>query len=190
MLLMPPNRRHLVTEMAIRNARVVQAGRASSVPECPRQGAHGHVVRDGWTGSVPDKRRPRWRCRSVDSTGQVVVHVFIEPIRRRQRAPTEHSCPVCGSLLEVYDGPRVLDEYHFPIRRAAEMLVALAKGGTYRQAAEGASEDGRRHLHPADREKIRKYGLSEAAGPPNIPLGAVGAPSCYIFVTTANMAWS
>ncbi len=88
------------------------------------------VVRDGWYGK-PGHRRQRWRCRPSNGDPK---HRFT-PLLTRQGQPHPY-CVECSTGLEPWEGQAGAREYRFAAREVGEALVSVAKGTTYRAAAE------------------------------------------------------
>jgi hypothetical protein len=109
------------------------------VPVCEiAEHAGGRVVRAGWYGKAPH-RRQRWLCRPGNGDAP---HRFT-PVLPRQGEPHAY-CVECSTALEPWEGQAGAREYRFPAREVGEALVAVAKGATYRVAAEAARRHGGR----------------------------------------------
>jgi len=94
--------------------------------------AGGVVVRAGWYGERP-RRRQRWLCRLPDGGAP---HRFT-PVLTRQGEP-DPFCEECSTALESWEGRAGAREYRFAAREVGEALVAVARGSSYRSAAEAA----------------------------------------------------
>lgn len=102
------------------------------VPSCPDPSHAGsRVVRAGWYGKAPH-RRQRWLC--TPKRGD--AHRFVGVLPRRERESCR--CPECLTTVEVWEGPPQPRTYSFAAREIAYTLVSLARGNTYRSAAEVA----------------------------------------------------
>lgn len=118
------------------------------IPECPvAEHAGSKVVRDGWYGKPPH-RRQRWRC--VPSNGDP-KHRFT-PVLTRQGDPHAY-CVECSTALEPWEGQAGAREYRFAAREVGEALVAVAKGTSYRVAAEIARHKAGRIPRPGGRSR-------------------------------------
>jgi len=105
------------------------------IPACPvAEHAGSRVVRDGWYGKAPH-RRLRWRC--VPSNGDR-KHRFT-PVLTRQGDPHAF-CVECSTAFEPWEGQAGAREYRFAAREVGEALVLVAKGSSYRVAAEIARQ--------------------------------------------------
>lgn len=103
------------------------------IPECPvPEHAGSTVVRGGWYGKPPH-RRQRWWCRPANGDPK---HRFT-PVLTRQGEPHAF-CVECSTGLEPWEGQAGAREYRFAAREVGEALVTVAKGTTYRAAAEVA----------------------------------------------------
>lgn len=96
--------------------------------------AGSRVVRDGWYGKPPH-RRQRWRC--IPANGDE-KHRFT-PVLTRQGEPYPF-CVECSTGLEPWEGQAGAREYRFSAREVGEALVLVAKGSSYRSAAEIARQ--------------------------------------------------
>ncbi len=102
---------------------------------CPiHEHAGSRVVRGGWYGKPPH-RRQRWWCRPSNGAPK---HRFT-PVLTRQGEPHPY-CVECSTGLEPWEGQAGAREYRFAAREVGEALVSVAKGGTYRVAAEIARQ--------------------------------------------------
>lgn len=103
------------------------------VPKCSNP-AHskGKVVRAGWQGTPPH-RRQRWKC--VPSNGDP-SHRFTELLPREEARAS--GCATCGTALEPWEGQNGAREYHFMAAEIAHCLALIARGQSYRKAAEAA----------------------------------------------------
>lgn len=109
------------------------------VPQCRVAGhAGGVVVRAGLYGKAPH-RRQRWLCRPPNGD---VSHRFT-PVLTRQGEPHPF-CEECSTALEPWEGQAGAREYRFAAREVGEALVAVARGASYKSAAQAAR-------HAADR---------------------------------------
>lgn len=88
------------------------------------------MVRGGWYGKPPH-RRQRWVCRPANGDPK---HRFT-PVLTRQGEPYPY-CVECSTGLEPWEGQAGAREYRFAAREVGEALVLVAKGTTYRAAAE------------------------------------------------------
>src|SRR2546421_10790588 len=105
------------------------------------------VVRDGWYGKPPH-RRQRWRC--IPSNGDQ-KHRFT-PVLTRQGDPHGY-CVECSTALEPWEGQAGAREYRFAAREVGEALVSVAKGTSYRVAAEIARHKAGRIPQPRQRSR-------------------------------------
>src|SRR5947209_7104574 len=113
------------------------------IPECPvAEHANSRVVRGGWYGKAPH-RRQRWWC--VPANGDR-KHRFT-PVLTRQGSPHPY-CVECSTGLEPWEGQAGAREYRFAAREVGEALVSIAKGTSYRVAAEVARAKAGRKLPP------------------------------------------
>jgi hypothetical protein len=103
------------------------------IPVCPIAGHVGsRVVRAGLYGKRP-LRRQRWLCQPSNGDEK---HRFT-PVLTRQGEP--HSvCVECSTALEPWEGQAGAREYRFAAREIGDALVALARGSSYKAAAEMA----------------------------------------------------
>jgi len=92
------------------------------------------VVRGGWYGKPPH-RRQRWWCRPANGDPK---HRFT-PVLTRQGDPHAY-CVECSTALEPWEGQAGAREYRFAAREVGEALVSVAKGTSYRVAAEIARQ--------------------------------------------------
>jgi hypothetical protein len=105
------------------------------IPACPiAEHTGSRVVRDGWYGKPPH-RRQRWRC--VPSNGDP-KHRFT-PVLTRQGTPHSY-CVECSTGLEPWEGQAGAREYRFTAREVGEALASVARGTSYRVAAEIARQ--------------------------------------------------
>jgi hypothetical protein len=105
------------------------------IPECPVAGHAGsRVVRGGWYGKPPHLRQ-RWWCRPANGDPK---HRFT-PVLTRQGEPHAF-CVECSTGLEAWEGQAGAREYRFAAREVGEALVLVAKGTSYRVAAEIARQ--------------------------------------------------
>lgn len=105
------------------------------IPECPIvEHAGSSVVRGGWYGKPPH-RRQRWWCRPANGDPK---HRFT-PVLTRQGDPHAY-CVECSTALEPWEGQAGAREYRFAAREVGEALVLVAKGTSYRVAAEIARQ--------------------------------------------------
>jgi len=103
------------------------------IPVCPVAGhAGGTVVRAGWYGKRPH-RRQRWLCRPGNGDAP---HRFT-PVLTRQGEP-HPVCVECSTALEPWEGQAGARDYRFAAREVGEALAAVARGASYRSAAEAA----------------------------------------------------
>jgi hypothetical protein len=101
------------------------------IPACPiPDHAGSEVVRGGWYGKPPH-RRQRWWCRPANGD---LKHRFT-PVLTRQGDPHAY-CVECSTALEPWEGQAGAREYRFAAREVGEALVSVAKGTSYRVAAE------------------------------------------------------
>ena len=125
------------------------------IPECPiPEHAGSAVVRDGWYGK-PGHRRQRWRCRPVNGDPK---HRFT-PVLTRQGQPHPF-CVECSTGLEPWEGQAGAREYRFAAREVGEALVSVAKGTTYRAAAEVARRKAGR-VPTSDQDRRRRSPANE-----------------------------
>lgn len=111
------------------------------VPQCRVAGhAGGVVVRAGLYGKAPH-RRQRWLCRPGNGDA---AHRFT-PVLTRQGEPRPF-CAECSTALEPWEGQAGARDYRFAAREVGEALVAVARGASYRSAAETARRAGDRML--------------------------------------------
>ncbi len=124
------------------------------IPQC-RVAGHlgGVVVRAGLYGKAPH-RRQRWLCRPPNGDAP---HRFT-PVLTRQGEPHPF-CEECSTALEPWEGQAGAREYRFAAREVGEALVAVARGASYKSAAEAArraadrlpaAANGRRHWRYRD----------------------------------------
>ena len=92
------------------------------------------VVRGGWYGKPPH-RRQRWWCRPRNGDPK---HRFT-PFLTRQGDPHAYWVE-CSTALESWEGQAGAREYRFAAREVGEVLVLVAKGTSYRVAAEIARQ--------------------------------------------------
>ncbi len=105
------------------------------IPVCPvSEHAGSRVVRGGWYGK-PSHRRQRWLCRPTNGDPK---HRFT-PVLTRQGQPHPF-CVECSTGLELWEGQAGAREYRFSAREVGEALVLVAKGSSYRAAAELARQ--------------------------------------------------
>jgi len=105
------------------------------IPACPiPEHADSRVVRGGWYGRSPH-RRQRWWCRPANGDSK---HRFT-PVLTRQGDPHAY-CVECSTALEPWEGQAGAREYRFAAREVGEALVLVAKGTSYRVAAELARQ--------------------------------------------------
>ena len=105
------------------------------IPACPiPEHAGSKVVRGGWYGKLPH-RRQRWWCRPINGDAK---HRFT-PLLTRQGDPHAY-CVECSTALEPWEGQAGAREYRFAAREVGEVLVLVAKGTSYRVAAEIARQ--------------------------------------------------
>jgi hypothetical protein len=105
------------------------------IPACPiPEHAGSQVVRGGWYGKPPH-RRQRWWCRPANGDFK---HRFT-PVLTRQGDPHAY-CVECSTALELWEGQAGAREYRFAAREVGEALVSVAKGTSYRVAAEIARQ--------------------------------------------------
>lgn len=105
------------------------------IPECPvAEHVGSRVVRDGWYGKL-GHRRQRWQCRPANGDPR---HRFT-PILTRQGEPHAY-CVECSTGLEPWEGQAGAREYRFAALEVGEALVSVAKGTSYRVAAEIARQ--------------------------------------------------
>lgn len=105
------------------------------IPECRVPGHAGsRVVRGGWYGKPPHLRQ-RWWCRPANGDPK---HRFT-PVLTRQGEPHAF-CVECSTGLEPWEGQAGAREYRFAAREVGEALVLVAKGTSYRVAAEIARQ--------------------------------------------------
>jgi hypothetical protein len=105
------------------------------IPECPiAEHAGSRVVRGGWYGKAPH-RRQRWWCRPSNGDSK---HRFT-PVLTRQGDPHSY-CVECSTALEPWEGQAGARDYRFAAREVGEALVSVAKGTSYRVAAEIARQ--------------------------------------------------
>ena len=124
------------------------------IPACPVvEHAGSRVVRGGWYGKPPH-RRQRWWCRPANGDPK---HRFT-PVLTRQGDPHAF-CVECSTALEPWEGQAGAREYRFAAREVGEALVSVAKGSSYRVAAEVARHKARRV--PAPRERSRRSPANE-----------------------------
>jgi hypothetical protein len=105
------------------------------------------VVRGGWYGKSPH-RRQRWWCRPTNGDPK---HRFT-PVLTRQGDPHAY-CVECSTALEPWEGQAGAREYRFAAREVGEALVLVAKGSTYREAAEIARQKAGRVPQPRERSR-------------------------------------
>lgn len=123
--------------------------------ECPiTEHAGSVVVRDGWYGK-PGHRRQRWRCRPSNGDPK---HRFT-PVLTRQGEPHPY-CVECSTGLEPWEGQAGAREYRFAAREVGEALVSVAKGTTYRAAAEVARRNAGR-VPTSDQDRRRRSPANE-----------------------------
>jgi hypothetical protein len=94
--------------------------------------AGGVVVRAGLYGKARH-RRQRWLCRPPNGDRP---HRFT-PVLTRQGEPHPF-CEECSTALEPWEGQAGAREYRFAAREVGEALVAVARGASYKSAAEAA----------------------------------------------------
>ena len=124
------------------------------IPECPiPEHAGSRVVRGGWYGKPPH-RRQRWWCRPVNGAPK---HRFT-PVLTRQGEPHPY-CVECSTGLEPWEGQAGAREYRFAAREVGEALVSVAKGTSYRAAAEIARQKAGRI--PPERRRRRRSAANE-----------------------------
>lgn len=111
------------------------------------------IVRDGWYGKPPH-RRQRWRCTPLNGDPK---HRFT-PVLRRQGHPDGY-CVECSTGLEAWEGQAGAREYRFAAREVGEALASVAKGASYRAAAEIARH--RAGRVPAPRPRKRRAQSNE-----------------------------
>jgi len=105
------------------------------IPACLMpEHAGSKVVRGGWYGKPPH-RRQRWWCRPANGDPK---HRFT-PVLTRQGDPHAY-CVECSTALEPWEGQAGAREYRFAAREVGEALVSVAKGTSYRVAAEIARQ--------------------------------------------------
>jgi hypothetical protein len=104
-------------------------------------------VRGGWYGKPPH-RRQRWVCRPTNGDSR---HRFT-PVLTRQGEPYPY-CVECSTGLEPWEGQAGAREYRFAAREVGEALVLVAKGTTYRAAAELARRKAGRVPPPRTRRR-------------------------------------
>jgi hypothetical protein len=103
------------------------------IPQCRVAGhAGGGVVRAGLYGKAPH-RRQRWLCRPPNGDAP---HRFT-PVLTRQGEPHAF-CEECSTALEPWEGQAGAREYRFAAREVGEALVAVARGSSYKSAAEAS----------------------------------------------------
>jgi len=118
------------------------------IPVCLVAGhGGGTVVRAGWYGKRPH-RRQRWLCRPANGAAP---HRFT-PVLTRQGEP-HPVCVECSTALEPWEGQAGARDYRFAAREVGEALVAVARGASYRSAAEAARRAGDRMPAAASRER-------------------------------------
>lgn len=105
------------------------------------------MVRGGWYGKPPH-RRQRWVCQPVNGAPK---HRFT-PVLTRQGEPHPY-CVECSTGLEPWEGQAGAREYRFAAREVGEALVLVAKGTTYRAAAELARRKAGRVPPPRPRRR-------------------------------------
>jgi hypothetical protein len=99
-------------------------------PNCPNpEHADSRVTRAGWYGKAPH-RRQLWWCRTANGE----KHRFAELLPRRETATC--ACRECSTALEPWEGQPAAREYSFTAREVAAALNLVARGETYRRAAE------------------------------------------------------
>ncbi len=124
------------------------------IPVCPvSEHAGSRVVRGGWYGK-PSHRRQRWLCRPTNGDPK---HRFT-PVLTRQGQPHPF-CVECSTGLELWEGQAGAREYRFSAREVGEALVLVAKGSSYRAAAELARQKAGRVL--AERGHGRRSAANE-----------------------------
>jgi hypothetical protein len=105
------------------------------IPVCPvPEHVGSRVVRGGWYGKPPH-RRQRWWCRPSNGDPK---HRFT-PVLTRQGQPHAY-CVECSTGLEPWEGQAGAREYRFAAREVGEALASVAKGTSYRAAAEIARQ--------------------------------------------------
>jgi hypothetical protein len=125
------------------------------IPECPiPEHAGSKVVRGGWYGKPPH-RRQRWWCVPVNGD---LKHRFT-PVLTRQGQPHPF-CVECSTGLEPWEGQAGAREYRFAAREVGEALVSVAKGTTYRAAAEVARRKAGR-VPTSDQDRRRRSPANE-----------------------------
>lgn len=93
-------------------------------------------MRGGWYGKAA-YRRQRWWCRPANGDPK---HRFT-PVLTRQGDPRAY-CVECSTALEPWEGQAGAREYRFAARdEVGEALVSVAKGSSYRVAAEIARHE-------------------------------------------------
>lgn len=126
------------------------------IPECPvPEHANSRVVRGGWYGKAPH-RRQRWWC--VPANGDR-KHRFT-PVLTRQGSPHPY-CVECSTGLEPWEGQAGAREYRFAAREVGEALVSVAKGTSYRVAAEIARQKAGRVPAPRSGRRRRRQVANE-----------------------------
>jgi len=122
------------------------------IPQCRVAGhAGGVVVRAGLYGKAPH-RRQRWLCRPPNGDEP---HRFT-PVLTRQGEPHPF-CEECSTALEPWEGQAGAREYRFAAREVGEALVAVARGFSYKSAAEAARRAGDRLPPAIDRRRHWRY---------------------------------
>jgi hypothetical protein len=103
------------------------------VPVCSVVGhGGGVVVRAGWYGKALH-RRLRWLCRPGNGE---VPHRFTL-VLTRQGEP-EAVCVECSTRLEEWEGQAGARDYRFAAREIGDALAAVARGTSYKSAAQMA----------------------------------------------------
>jgi hypothetical protein len=109
-------------------------------PRCPNpEHAGSRVTRAGWYGKAPH-RHQLWWCRTAD--GQ--KHRFAELLPRRETPSC--TCRECSTVLEQWEGQPSARQHSFSAREIAAALVLVARGESYRRAAENVRKTSGRWL--------------------------------------------
>jgi hypothetical protein len=122
------------------------------IPACPVVAHAGsRVVRGGWYGKPPH-RRQRWVCRPGNGDAP---HRFT-PVLTRQGEPRP-VCVECSTELEEWEGQAGARDYRFAAREIGDALVAVARGTSYKSAAEMARRSAERMPPSASENRGWRY---------------------------------
>jgi hypothetical protein len=113
------------------------------IPKCTNpEHVGGGVVRGGWYGRPPHRRR-RWWCRPGNGDRP---HRFAPTLTRQQHpgAAPHGFCLECSTRVEPWEGQAGARRYQFAAREVGEALALVARGATYREAAFAARRGGGR----------------------------------------------